>query len=406
MKGMGESLNKKISLGAAITFMAVVAAITFTLTMMFALNFFNTKVHNVQEREEMFRKLANIDSVVRANYIGKIDSDKLLDSLARGYIEGIDDEYAQYYNLSDYNTFRQVTGGSLTGIGVTVSTDESGYIVINRCYENSPAEEVGILPGDLIIEVDGESVLNLGEEAISSIQGAAGTRIRIKTRRENTEEEYNLTRREILINSVNYKKIGDDGYIRISIFNDETPGQYLNAVEELKKEDISGLVLDVRSNPGGTLKSVSEILKNILPEGPIVSSESKDGKKVLVHSSNGKNEETLPIVVLGDEMSASAAELMIAALKDYEKADFVGVTTYGKGVMQGSLQLNDGTYIHLTTSKFYPPKGPNFNEKGISPDFEVNFTAEEKIEYSNSNLSEENDPFIQKALEILSFKKQ
>ena len=386
--------------------MAVIAAITFTLSVMFSMNYFNTKIVNLTEREKIFEKVANIDAIVRSEFLWDIEDEELYDSLARGYVEGMGDNFARYFNLKELQNHEQIINGVLVGVGITISKDESGYFKIESLYDNSPAQEEGLAAGDLIIEVDREDLSQFSaEEVTAMIQGEQGARITLRIRRDNTDTEYTMTRREITIDSIKYKMIGDAAYIKINVFNKKTADQYNNAIKDCKQKGATGIIIDLRNNPGGDLTGVCEVLKNILPEGPIAFAEYKDGRTVIVQSSDGRREESLPITVLGNGLSASAAELMIAALKDYEKADFIGTTTYGKGVMQATMKLKDGSAVQMTIAKYNSPLGENFHEVGIVPHYEVALTLEQEQDLASGIMLEESDPQIEKAIEILNFKK-
>lgn len=392
-------MNKKISLGTAVTIVAIVAAITFSVTMVFSMKTFNSKVSNLREREELYSKLAEIDGLIRDIYIGDVDQDVLLDSIANGYIAGIGDKYAKYLTAAEYNEMKRNNEGNTIGIGLEAAKDESGYIKVVSVYSGTPAETAGIQKDDLIVSVDSQDVVATGyNQAIALMKGEAGTTVEITIRRDTEEKTLEVTRKVITIPSVSYRLIEKNGYIKIKEFNDNTVTQFNTAVNALISQGATGLIFDVRDNPGGTLDSVSKILDTLLPEGDIVSATYKNGTTKVLYKSD-KKQVSLPMVVLTNSNSASAAELFSQALKDYNKAKTVGEKTYGKGVMQSVYKLVDGSAIDMTVAKFNPPKSPNFDGIGVIPDYEVKLSTEQKKNFSN--LDETTDPQLKKAIEVI-----
>ena len=395
-------MNKKISLGVAICFMAIAAAITFTITMFFSLNVFNSKIANVDEREHLYKKLSEIDTYVRNQYLGDIDEENLLNYVARGYMVGIDDKYAAYMTQEEYKYYQQENEGTLVGIGTTARKDDSGYILIVDVKENSPAEAAGIQAGDLIVKVNDEDILTIGyTQAMSNIKGEEGTKVNLTLRREGEDYSVELTRKNIQSSTVEYRTIGDNGYIKMSNYDETTVDDFKYAVSDLKSQGVKGLIFDVRNNPGGLLDSVADVLDYLLPEGDLVSETNKKGEtKVLCTSDSSCIE--LPMVVLVDGETASAAELFAADLRDFKVAELVGQTTYGKGIMQGAFPLEDGSAIKMTIAYFNPHSGVNFNGVGLKPDYEVALTTEQKLNFDT--LDETSDPQLMKAIEVLNAK--
>lgn len=396
-------MNKKVSLGAAICFMAIAAAITFTITMSFAKNIFNSKIANVDERANVYEKLAEIDQIVRNNALEDIDEDALMNAIADGYMAGLNDDYAYYMDQDEYQNYQMDNAGELIGIGITVSLDESGYILVNDVTPDSPAAIAGIQAGDLIVRIDDTDVLSVGyNEATAMVRGEEGTRVNITVRRNQEELTLEAVRTKITTTSVSYRMIGENGYIKITGFDATTPDDFKAAVSDLQSQGATGLIFDVRNNPGGLLDGVAKVLDFLLPEGDIVSvTDSKGNTEVLYESD--ENSVDMPMVVLVDGNTASAAELFSAALRDYNKAELVGVNTFGKGIMQTAYSLSDGSAINLTTHYYNPPSGVNFHGVGLKPDYEVNLTPDQQL--SLSELSDEEDAQLQKAISVLDAKK-
>jgi len=395
-------MNKKISVGIALSIAFVISTIVFTITVIFSMQYFNGIVRDVKEREMMYSKIAEIDSKVRKNYIGDIDESYLNDSIARGILNGTGDNYGRYYNAQEYKDLITSNKGESVGVGIEVFKSPSGYINIVDVYENSPAKDSGLEVGDIIKKIEGNDILNIGfNEAISLLKGEPNTKVNITIQREGEEKNFSLTRRTIIVESVVGKKEGDIGYVHIKSFNEKTPNQFIQLVETLKTQGVKGFVFDVRNNGGGLVSSVSDILDYLLPKGDIISAVYKDGTKEVLYTSD-KEELNMPMVVLINGSTASAAELFAAALKDYEKAVLVGSTTFGKGVMQQTFTLSDGSAVRLTVAHYNPPKSGNYDGIGIKADFEVKLTPEQESEVFTGGLNQ--DIQFAKAVEIINSK--
>lgn len=393
-------MNKKISLGAALALMLVITAVTFSITMIFSRQMFSTTITNISQREAMYDKLSEIDSYVRRNYYGTIDEDNLNNYLAAGYIAGLSDRYATYYTAADYTKKQQENAGKFTGIGIRASRSESGFIQVNEVYPDSPASEAGIKEGDLIIKVNEIDVTaETYDSAISEIGGKAGTKVSMTVRSDNKDREISeITRRVVVTPTVYSKMIGNAGYIKIVDFNENTYDQFKKAVENLiGNNKAESLIFDLRNNTGGLVDPAIKMLDMLLPEGTIATTVYHDGSTEVLGVSDANCIEK-PMAVLTNENTASAAELFTQALRDFGVAKSVGSTTYGKGVMQITHSLKDGSAIRITVAQYNPPKSPNYDGIGIKPDYEVALTEEQQKNLDQ--LNETNDPQLMKALEI------
>lgn len=326
---------------------------------------------------ELFMRLAYLDTYYRALYVGKIDEEKLTYYLASGYIQGVGDKYGEYYTADDLQSFMDQAYGKMYGIGVTaVYSPEYDAIEILSVAEGSPADKAGMLVGDIITHVEGERVSRDNYYAsINKIKGDKGTQINLTIWRNGTELPISAIRDEIKITSVSYHKYALDskiGIVRISEFNDGTTGQLKSALEALKADGVSSIVFDMRNNPGGTLDSVIDILDYLLPEGDLCYVYGADGTRVATYKSDANQfDSTMKMAVLINENTASAAELFTAALRDYNRASVVGVTSFGKGSMQTTYQLPNGEGIKLSTNTYNPPCDVNYNGIGITPSIVV-----------------------------------
>ncbi len=365
-------MNKRIPLGTAIALMFIVAAVTFTTTIMYANSRFNQTVSNITQREAMYDKLAEIDTYVRGTYINEIDEENLLDYIAYGYMAGIDDPYGNYYSVEQYENITANNEGAVVGIGITASKTENGYIKVEEVYPDSPTSAAGIVAGELIVKVNDINLsLETYEDGVNAISGKAGTTLSLVVRSGNEDREITeITRRKVQKPCVYSTSFDNIGYVRITEFNGTTYDQFKIAVDTLLNNGVSSLVFDVRGNVGGTLDAVIKVLDMLLPEGDLATSVDKNGNVTVVGTSD-PNYVDLPMAVLTNGKTASAAELFTQALRDYGVAKSIGTNTYGKGTMQVYHKLKDGSAIKVTTSKYNPPISENFDGVGIAPDFEI-----------------------------------
>jgi carboxyl-terminal processing protease len=293
---------------------------------------------------------------------------------------------------------QEQTEGIYYGIGAYISQDsESGYVRISGIIKNTPAEESGLLPDDYIYMVDGEDMYGQDSSyVVSKIKGEEHTYVTISVLRDGETDPIDISveRRKIESPTVEYEMY-DDGmaYIQITEFDLVTTSQFEEAYEQAKNDGMKGLIIDLRSNPGGNLSTVCDIARDILPKGLIVYTEDKYGKRE-EYTCDGKNEIQVPLVVLTNGYSASASEILAGAVKDYGIGKLVGTTTYGKGIVQKVINLSDGTAVKLTVSSYFTPAGNNIHKIGIEPDVEVEFDADLYKEGTDNQL--------EKAKEVLA----
>lgn len=347
-------------------------------------------------------KITEIETLVQNYYLNDIDTDQVENYLYKGMIVGLDDPYAAYYTKEEYQSLMDSTNGSYYGIGVEMSQNmTTGIITITRVFEGSPAEEAGLLPGDVIYRVDDEEVT--GEDltkVVSKVKGAEGTTIPISVAREGESDylTFDVERRMIEISTVAHKLLdGNIGYISVTSFDDVTVNQFLAALDDLENQGETALIIDLRNNGGGLVSSACSMLDRLLPEGLIVYTEDKYGNREEA-TSDAENYLSLPMTVLVNGNSASASEIFAGAVKDYHWATLVGTTTYGKGIVQRIFDLGDGTAAKITISKYYTPAGNNIHGIGIEPDVEVEIPTEA---YDDGVVTEDEDAQLQKALELL-----
>ncbi len=392
-------MNKKISLGVTVALVILAIAVTASITAMVVLQSVDSLLYDATDQGGLYEKLSEIETVVEENYLHTIEEDALLDAVADGYIEGLGDQYSTYYSVEEYEKKKQSNAGVRVGIGVTLKLDDAGYAKIIELAENGTAIEAGIMEGDRIVAVDDNSVLSMTLTEITNlVTGEEGTQVKLSILRDTEELEFTVKRATFDLQTVKYQMIGNVGYIKITGFNTKTTTQFISAVENLQDQGAVGLIFDVRNNGGGLLDAVSKCLDFLVGEGDIVTAEYANGETKVLHDSDS-SEVDLPMVVLQNSETASAAELFSATLRDFNKASIVGTQSYGKGVMQSIFVLEDGSAVALTTAKFYPNSMVSFHETGIAPTYEVTLTKEQEEKVLAGELTD--DPQLDKAIEIL-----
>lgn len=392
-------MNRKISLGAAVAFVLIAAAVAVCVTMFLSRDTFNRKISNVEQQEQMYQKIQKIDEVVSDNSLYNVDSETLLNAIGQGVVSGIGDPYAVYYSSSQYQKLLDQQSGDAVGIGVVLQEDSSGdYAAIVQVYSDSPAESAGLRQGDLILEVDGTSTRDLELAQVSDVLiGEKGTTVNLTYRRNGSDATVEITRRQYSQSSVTSQVLdGEIGYLRITSFESNTPSLLNDALNDLQAQEVRGLVFDLRDNAGGDTNSCMECLDQLLPEGVLGYSRTSDGKRQILATSDS-SEVDLPMAVLVNENTASMAELFAAVVRDYEKGDLVGNTTYGKGVLQTLYPLDDGSAVQLTTAYFDPPASENFDGVGLTPDYEVDLGRDQLATMG----SLDGDDQLEKAVSVL-----
>lgn len=383
-------MNKKISLGLAISLIAIASAVTFILTSFFSLQSFNKKVIDVNEKAKKYNSLQLLDTFIRDNYYGEINEADLNDGILKGYVDGLGDPYSHYLSEEEYIDEQSENAGEIIGLGLTLAEDESGYIRIEQVLENSPAAEVGIIEGDAIINIDGTNVTEIGfDEAVETLKGSEGTSVKLTIRRSGIDTDYDFTRRSIEVTSVTGRLIdGYIGYIKIDGFKENTSEQFVEILQRLTSNGAKALVFDLRDNPGGLVTSLEECLDPLLPEGKIAIAEYKDGhSETLIYSDS--SELDMPMAVIMNDETASSAELFAAALRDFNKAQLIGEQTYGKGVMQSTTEFESGGAVVLTVAEYRTVRSDCYDGVGLSPDYPI------------QNEDEGVDSQLDKALEVV-----
>ncbi|MEG0772758.1 S41 family peptidase [Clostridium sp.] len=350
-----------------------------------------------------FEKLFTIKDKIDKYYIGEINNDQLVEGAAKGMASALKDPYTVYMNQAEFADFASQTGGTYVGLGIQIGVKDDKIVVIST-FENSPAQKVGILAGDIIESVDNTVVTGQDmEKAVSMMKGKAGEEVKLTVSRQ-TRGSFEVTpiREEINMVTVKSEMLdGQVGYIQVSMFDEHTATNFENALNTLTSKGMKSLVLDLRENPGGLLDQTVKMTSHFVQKGKnIVYTEDKE-KNRKNYDSLGGVAEGLPLTILIDGGSASASEIFIGAIKDYGLGTLVGEKSFGKGVVQTTFYrdkdgFEDGTALKVTISKYFTPNGQNIHGLGIAPDVEVIYPAELK----EKPYSRDTDPQFIKALEI------
>jgi len=313
------------------------------------------------------------------------DMTKVEDGIYAGMMNGLGDPYTVYYTKEEYKALNEDTEGKYSGIGAVVSQNPNTKIItIVKIFDNSPANDAGLQVGDIIYKVAGTDMDILVK---TKIRGEEGTSFKMTVLRgdERKEVELDLTRRSIEVETVAGKMLDNNiGYIAVSQFDAVTSEQFKSNIESLQSQGMTKLIVDLRGNPGGLLDQVVDMLDYILPDGLVLYTEDKYGKREEYYS-DGSHELKIPMVVLVNENSASASEVFTATFRDFEWGTVVGKTTFGKGIVQNVLPLGDGTAVKITTQHYYPPSGYDLHKVGIKPDLEVDLNEGAKIGTDSDN---------------------
>lgn len=348
-------------------------------------------------------KIRQIEEMLDTYYVEDYDKELAEELMYTGLVAGVGDPYTYYLSADSLAEQVEKNSGHFVGIGVEIYAGDDGYIVVSSVTPGGPAEAAGILAEDKITEVDGESITGKTAADVSAlVKGEEGTDVMLTIFRESTGEvlEKTVTRQDIQVQTVSWRMMDDNiGYISITNFRENTYNQFKEALDTLEAEGMEKLVLDLRNNTGGLVKSAHEIGEELLPEGIMVYTMDKEGNREDTLCDDVYND--VPMVVLVNGNSASAAEILAGAIQDTGRGELIGTTTFGKGLVQRLFTLPDGSGLNVTIQKYYTPNGTSIHGVGITPDYEVELPEEYA---QQTNIPAEADTQLQKAVEVLSEK--
>ncbi|HCT90285.1 MAG TPA: hypothetical protein DF613_02710 [Lachnospiraceae bacterium] len=318
-------------------------------------------------------KIHAVNALIRSHYLNERDDQALSDEMLRGLVAGLDDDYAAYYTASEYEEIQNANNGEYDGIGLVMQKNgDTGEVTIVDCYEGTPAREAGIEAGDILVSADGLQAVDVELDVLAAaIKGSEGNTVHLVLMRDGETYEKDVEKARIEVHMVESRMMEDQiGYIRISQFTAHVAEDFSKAYESMLEEGMEGLVVDLRSNPGGLMDSVVDTLNVFMPEGLLVYTEDRAGERT-EYSSKGESPIEIPLTVLVNGNSASASEIFAGAVKDFGVGTLVGTVTFGKGIVQKTYTMADGSAVKMTTAYYYTPKGECIHGKGIQPDVEV-----------------------------------
>jgi carboxyl-terminal processing protease len=354
-------------------------------------------------------KLRVIQAMISRYYYKDVTEEDMADGLYKGLVASTDDPYSQYFTPKEYEQLKEETSGNYAGIGALLGRPTgTTNTLVTKVYDNSPAQEAGLKKNDEIVSADGyrSEHFETLSDFVNHIRGEESSDVTIVYKRAGKEKSVIIKRKNIEIPSVLYYMLDQKkgiGYIEIMEFTGNTQKEFEHALADLKRQGLKAVVYDVRMNPGGLVDQVTGILDDLLPKGTTVSMKDKKGREV-TYSSDDRTQEKIPCVVLTSGQSASAAEIFAGAIRDFKYGTLIGTKTFGKGIVQQTMPLSDGSAVKLTTETYYTPSGDCIHKKGIKPDLELQYKFKgdkERADLSVDTYDYKNDNQIQKGMEVL-----
>lgn len=363
-------MSKKVSIGALITAVVLTIALTVSITVPVTIRYFNSTVSDVTQRQTMFDYVTNIDRIVRYNYTGVLDEEKLRQALGEGYIDGIGDAYAAYLTAEEYQTAQETRKGRQTGFGLEIALADNGRVVVTRVHQNSTADKAGLQKGDVLTAFNGNDI-TAGDFAAVSRSLGNSAKVLLSVSRNNQTLAFEISTSTFDAVNVEGRMLEDTvGYIRIYAIQDNTPGQFRTAYTALEKEGATRFIFDLRDNTGGSPDAVKELLSHLVPSGAYAQQKDKNGEVTYLSSENNGSM-TAPSVTLVNKTTAGEAELFAGVLQELGKTTVVGETTAGKGLIQQYFVNTDGSAVLLSVAERSLIKGGAIQGVGIRPDEEV-----------------------------------
>ena len=356
---------------------------------------------NSSGEQDITTELTKYRSIIDEYYLGEINEEDLKEGAIKGYVEGLGDPYTEYISKEEMQEYMEDTMGNYVGVGIYMIKDEdTNKVMVLAPIKNSPAEKAGILPGDYIISVNGVEYTGDEMTAMSNnIKGEEGTEVQLKILRGTQNLEFKIKREKITVNPVEGKVLENNiGYIAFSSFDETTAKDFKNKFLELEKQNIKSLIIDLRNNGGGLVDQALEIAGYMTEKDTVLLYEVDKNGNEEIEKSKGELIINMPVIILTNENSASASEILAGALKDLGKAKIVGTKTYGKGVIQQILTLPDGSGLKITTEKYLTPNRTEINEIGIEPDETVELPEDVDDVF---NIDRSKDTQLQKAIQML-----
>ena len=338
-----------------------------------------------------YGKMDKLKEMVENTYYIKVDSEKLMENAYSGLVAGLEDPYSEYISAKDYENYMASMLGSYSGVGMSFYNNEDSVLEVIQVYKGSPAEAAGMKPGDIILEVDGKAFTGPeSTEAAAAIRGKEGTSVTVKYRRNGKEDSVTMVRAQITVQTIEYEMLeGSIGYIQIDSFESATGADFKAALDDLTQQGAKGLVIDLRNNGGGLVNEAIKVADELMNQGTVVYTEDHNGKRDYYTTESGRT--ALPYVLLVNEYTASASEILAAGIQDNKEGQIVGTKTFGKGIIQSIYPMfDDGSAVKLTTMQYFSASGNTIHKVGITPDHIVELKEGDNTDYQ-----------LRKALEVL-----
>ena len=393
-----ENIKKYLRLASLIVFSMMIGSVI-TIFIKDDGNYIGKNITKNDKNYSKFKSLYEAYDTIMNEYYNEVDSKKLIDGAKSGMLSALEDQHTSYFDKEETESFDAELSGSYYGIGAQIQLVEENKVQIIKIFDGSPAEKAGLKVGDIFVSIDGKSTDGLDANGVASI--LKSDKVKKSTlimNREGNEIKIKVTKANVTLFSVSSEMIDEDnniGYISVSLFSKNTYSQFKDAIEKLEKENMDSLIIDLRGNTGGYLSTVTSMLELYIDKDKVLY-QMQTNEGTTEYTSKYNNDRDYNVVILIDGSSASASEIMAAAMRENYGAILVGKTTYGKGTVQTTKKLSDGTMIKYTIEKWLTPKGNNIDGEGIKPDYDIDLSEE-----YNNNPTKENDTQLQKALELL-----
>ena len=393
-----ENVRKYLRLAIIVVFSMMIGSII-TIFIKDDSNIINKKIVNKKSEAVDFSSLYEVYETIINDYYSEVDGKKLIDGAKSGMLSVLEDQHTTYFNKEETEDFNTELSGSYYGIGAQIQLVEENKVQIIKIFDDSPAAKAGLKVGDIFVKIDGKSTDGLDASGVAKVlRSDKVKKSKLTMNRDGEEIEINITKSNVTLFSVSSEMIDEDddiGYISVSLFSKNTYSQFKEALEKLEKENMKSLIIDLRGNTGGYLSTVTEMMELFINKDKVLY-KIQTNNGTTEYKSNADSNRKYDIVILIDNSSASASEIMAATMKENYGASLVGKTTYGKGTVQTTKKLSDGTMIKYTIEKWLTPSGNNIDGEGIKPDYEVDLPED-----YGTNPTRDNDSQLQKALELL-----
>ena len=392
-----------VRISTALMLMLLAVVCTFNITYFTATEYYNSRLDELEELETRYSKLKSVADIVDKYFVGEYEEADAIEVALAGYVAGLDDVWSAYYTAEQTASIEEDEANQYVGIGVTYSTAAESLYQITAVTPGGPADLAGILPGDKLLTAAGVDVntLETGDDLAALVKGEIGTQVTIVVERAGEPLTFNITRDVIYTYSVTSRMLENNvGYIAIADFDSNVDDEFREHLTTLQEQGAKGFIFDVRNNPGGYVSVMHEMLDGLLPEGPVITMVDKAGEEMPLTSDADMLE--MPMVVVTNEYSVSAAEFFAAALQEYDMATVVGTKTSGKGYSQQTSKLNDGSSVHISTTRYYTPKGNSLAETGVTPDLVVELPLEDLNLLLSGKLADADDEQLQSAIKAVN----